>query len=228
MSVRLLAALTVLVCAIGVAAGDPAPGAPPAQLLEGKPQRGAALEPVFAHLKLDRLRCTFREDKRVALLARPLHSTGKIYFQRDKGIARITLTPKRQDAVLTASSLRIRTGQKLEEIPLDKTVDLKAFALIFPTLLRGDRAELERSFAVELYGSDRDWWALSFTPNKESLRALVSRVVVFGKASGLVALRVVEASGDTTETALAEIATNKDVPDAELAEAFAMGARGAP
>lgn len=206
----------------------PATDGPPATLLTGEAAHGAALDPVFAHFKLDRLRCKFSEDKRIALLARPLRSTGTIYFERDKGIARTTLTPKVSKVVLTRSSLRITTGQRSEDIPLDKTRDLRAFALIFPTLLRGDRTELEHAFDIGLYGRDTDWWALAFTPKADSLRALIRRVVVFGHRAEVVSLQVSEASGDVTDTRLADIHRDGDVSDAEIAAAFGAAMPGAP
>lgn len=217
------AALAIAAVASGRAVAGPAPAgsdAPPASLLSGVAVHGSAIDPVFAHLTLDRLSCKFSEDKHVALLARPLRSTGTIYFARDKGIARATLTPRVEQVVVTATSLRIRTATRSEEIPLDKTKDLKAFALVFPTVLRGDRTELERAFDIGLYGSDADWWALAFTPKTDSLRALVRRVVVFGRKAEIVALQVAEASGDTTDTRLTEIHKNANVPDAEIATAF--------
>jgi outer membrane lipoprotein-sorting protein len=194
--------------------------APPTKLLAGEVSHGAGIDDVFAHFKLERLRCKFSEEKQIALLARPLRSTGTIYFDREKGIARTTLTPKPQQVVLTKTSLRIRKDKRTEEIPLDKSKDLKAFALIFPTLLRGDRTELERTFEIGLYGSDKDWWALSFAPKPDSLRAIVRRVVVFGRKSEVVSLQISEASGDTTDMRLTDILKNGDVPDAEIATAF--------
>jgi outer membrane lipoprotein-sorting protein len=193
---------------------------PPSSLLSGKPVHGAAIDPVFAHLQLDRMSCEFSEDKHIALLARPLRTTGTIYFERDKGVARTTLTPRAQKVVVTKTSLRIRSDQRTEEIPLDKSKDLKAFALIFPTLLRGDRNELERAFEIGLFGSDGGWWALSFTPKTDSLRALVRSVVVFGRKGELVSLRVAEASGDVTDTRLTKVRRNGAVPDSEIASAF--------
>jgi outer membrane lipoprotein-sorting protein len=194
--------------------------APPATLVSGEPARGAATDPIFALLKLERLRCSFREEKRVALLARPLTSTGTITFDRGRGIARSTLTPRPEHVVLTRTTLRIRTDKKTEEIPLDKSKDLKAFALIFPTLLRGDRAELERAFDIGLYGSARDWWALAFTPKTASLKKMVKRVVVFGRRTGVVSLQIIESSGDTTVTRLTDLRRNAEVPDTEIAAAF--------
>ena len=223
MTIRVAPALVAVAILCGSAIADPPardPEAPPAGLISRDPVRGPAIDPVFAHLKLDRLGCKFSEEKHVALLARPLRSTGTIYFDRKRGIARTTLTPKLQQVLLTPTMLRIRKGDRTEEIPLDKSKDLKAFALIFPTLLRGERAELERTFEIGLHGKDTDWWALTFTPKTESLRKLVRSVVVFGRKGDLVSLQVAEASGDTTETRLSNILKNGDVPDAEIEAAF--------
>jgi outer membrane lipoprotein-sorting protein len=222
-------AIALMIAAIAGAPVVAAPAAhdePPANLLSGSAAHGAAVDPVFAHLQLARLRCKFSEEKHIALLARPLQSTGTIVFDRDRGIARTTRTPRAERVVLTRTAVRIHQGDHVEEIPLDKSKDLRAFALIFPTLLRGERAEIERAFEIGLYGSAGGWWALAFTPKSDSLRALVRRVVVFGRQGDLVALQVAEASGDTTDTHLTDLQKNGDVPDAEIAAAF--GAPGAP
>jgi outer membrane lipoprotein-sorting protein len=191
--------------------------------LSGQALHGAAIDAVFADLELatlGKLSCKFVEEKHVALLARPLRSTGTIYFARDRGIARTTLAPRPEQVVLTQRSLRIRKGARIEEVPLDKTKELRAFAMIFPTLLRGDRGELERAFEIGVHRGDHDWWALAFTPKSDALRKLVRRVVVFGRKAEIVSLQVIEASGDTTDTQLTEIHKNGSVPDAEIATAF--------
>jgi hypothetical protein len=214
----------IAVIAIWITLASPAHAqvdvAPAAKLLAGTPARGAAIDPVFAKLKYDRLRCQFREEKRVALLAKPLRSAGAIVFDRTRGIARTTTAPRPSRAVLTAASLRITTDQHTEEIPLDKMRDLRAFALIFPTLLRGDRGELERAFELGLYGDAKASWALAFVPRAEALRKLVSRVVVLGRADTLIGLQISEASGDATDTELTDVVTNAAVTDAEISTAF--------
>lgn len=208
-------AVLILVMLCGSAFADP-----PATLLSGTPATGAAVDPAFAHLEFDRMRCTFSEAKHIALLAKPLTSTGTIYFDRDKGIARVQTTPKPQSVVVTKTAVRIKAGTRVEEIPLDKSKDLRAFALVFPTLLRGDRAELEKSFSIGLYGKDADWWALSFTPKSDSLKKIVTSVVVIGHKAEPVALKIVEASGDTTDTQLTELVKNRAVSDSEITAAF--------
>jgi len=218
--VAILATVALVTILRGPAAAAPTADTPPATLVSGDPAKGAAADPIFKLAKLERFSCKFTEEKRVALLARPLKSSGTIYFDRDKGIARTTQTPKLQHVILTKTTLRIRTETKTEEIPLDKSKDLKAFALIFPTLLRGDRTELERTFDIGLYGSDKDWWALTFTPKTDSLKKLIKRVVVFGRKAEVFSLQIAEANGDTTDTKLTDVLKNADVLDAEIAKAF--------
>jgi hypothetical protein len=230
---RLGLALVLVLAA--VALGQAAPGAarlaspttvapgpadgPPATLLTGAPARGEATDQVLAYLELDRMSCTFTEQKHVALLARPLKSNGTIVFDRTRGVSRTTLAPKPQQVVLTPTTLRLRSAGRTEEVPLDKSKDLRAFATVFPTLLRGDRKELEAAFELAVF-RDAGWWALTLTPKAESLRKLVKQVTVFGHESALASLQITEASGDTTETKLAGIKKNGDVSAAELATAF--------
>jgi hypothetical protein len=212
----------VLVAALAGSAhadGD-ATATPPASLTSGDAAHGKALDPIFAFFKLDRLSCKFSEEKHIALLERPVKSSGRIYFDRTRGIARQTLAPKKEQVVLTATAIRIKSDKRDETIPLDKTKDLKAFALIFPTLLRGDRAELEKTFDLGMRGNEKGWWALTFVPKSDSLKKLVKQVVVVGNKSDLFSLQIDEASGDTTQTALTDVLKNGAVSDAEIATAF--------
>ncbi len=189
----------------------------------GAPSDRAAIDPLFHRLRLDRidrLRAQFSEEKHIALLARPLRQSGTIYFDRTRGIARVTLAPTPERVVLTASALRIEKGQKREEIRLDQSKALRAFALVFPALLRGDRAELEAAFTLELGGTAAEAWSLTLTPRDPALCGLVARVVVSGRGAEVASLQIVEASGDVTDTRFSGIARNEAVPAAEVARGF--------
>jgi hypothetical protein len=183
----------------------------------------AAIEPLFAELRLDRLerlRAEFSEEKRIALLARPLRRTGTLYFDRSRGIARLTRAPRPERMVLTTSVLRIEKNGAVEEIPIRQSKALRAFAMVFPAILRGERAELETAFAIRVDGSARAEWTLTLTPRDPSLCGLVARVVVAGRGAEVSSLQVVEASGDVTSTRLSGIARNGAVPAAEVAQSF--------
>jgi hypothetical protein len=197
---------------------EPAGACPP-----HAPPRAGAVDPLFDLLRLDgltRLRAQFAEEKHIALLARPLRSTGTLYFDRERGIARVATAPRAERVVLTATALRIEKGNHIEEIPLDKSRALRAFALVFPALLRGDRQSLEATFDLDLSGAPRAAWSLALVPRDPALCGLIQRVVVSGRGADVAELQVVEASGDTTDTALSGIARNEAVPAAEIASGF--------
>ncbi len=187
-------------------------------LLEAKSKEPPAR--VLELLAFERLRCTFSEEKQVALLKRPLRSSGFIVFDKQAGVARITRAPRPAKAVVTRTTLRLTRGKRYEEISLDKSKELRAFAMVFPALLRGDREELERSFELGVFGSSKGRWGLRLTPRSKSLRKLVSQVLVVGQGGTLQLLDVEEASGDRSRTWLTEQRAGAEVTGEELAAAF--------
>lgn len=196
---------------------------PTAQCAKRTPQRAGAVEPLFELLRVDRLerlRAEFSEEKHIALLARPLRSTGTLYFERARGIARLTRTPGPERVVLSTTTLRIEKAGRVEEVPLDKSKTLRGFAQIFPALLRADRATLEATFDLALDGTPAQAWSLTLFPKDPALCGLLRRVVVSGQGPEVRALEVEEASGDTTDTRLSAITRNEAVPPAEIAKAF--------
>jgi hypothetical protein len=233
-----LAAFALITALAGRAIAAPtSPDEPPAALLAGKPAGAATLDAVMKLLGVERMAAKFVERKHSALLARPLVTEGTLVYERERGLVR-TVTGRRaqvpampgraappkggaqvdaQQVIVTPTTLTIRKGGRTDTVPLAKSKDLQAFALVFPALLRGDRDEIARAFDLAVRGSERDWWALTLTPKAASLRKMITEVVVVGHAREVRELRVVEASGDHSELRLAEIRTNAAVTDAELA-----------
>jgi hypothetical protein len=206
------------VLALGAARADEPAGCPK------RPAHDAgAVAPLFELLRidrLDRLRADFTEEKHIALLAKPLRSTGQLFFERARGMARVTRSPAPERVTLTATTLHIEKGGKVEEVPLERSKSLRGFAVILPALLRGDRAGLEATFDLELEGSARESWKLSLYPKDAGLCGLLRRVVVSGQGPEVRALQVEETSGDVTDTRLSGTARNEAVPPAEIAKAF--------
>lgn len=212
--------VAVALCASAAPAAPGSEAPKPASVLTGTAKHGAALDPVFELFRLERMHATFVEEKTVKMLARPLRSSGTIVFARDKGVARITASPKASSVVVTPTTLKIKDAKHSEEIPLDKSKDLKAFALVFPSVLRGDRVALEKSFEVALYGSDKDRWVLVFTPKPASLKKIVSQITVHGTRGDVNSVVITEAGGDTTTLTLTDITHDRDVADSEITAAF--------
>jgi hypothetical protein len=213
-----LAALALLAALVGRAIAEPnSPDVPPAALLTGKPAGAETLDAVMKVLAVERLAAKFVEQKHSALLARPLVTEGTLVYERERGLVRTVAGARAEQVVVTQTTLTIRKRGHTETVPLAKSKDLQASALVFPALLRGDRDGIARAFELTVRGNERDWWALTLTPKAESLRKMITQVVLLGRGHEARELRVVEASGDDSEMRLVEIRTNAAVADAELA-----------
>jgi hypothetical protein len=225
---RRCSVLGLVIAAFAIAAAGALAHAdePAAACPKRTPHDASQAEPLFELLRLDRLerlRADFAEEKHIALLAKPLRQSGQMFFDRTRGVARLTRTPAAERVVLSTTTLRIEKAGKVEEVPLDRSKTLRGFALIVPALLRGDRATLEATFDLDLAGAAKDAWSLTLWPKDPALCGLLRQVVVAGQGPEVRSLRVEEASGDTTETRLSGTARNEAVPPAEIAQAF--GAR---
>lgn len=218
MRVGSLAGRIALVIALStpLSAAAPVPETAPATLLDSKPAGASTLAAVMKMLGVDRMAADFVEQKHSSLLAKPLVTKGTLVYARDRGLVRTVAGPRAQQVIVTQKALTIKKGKRTDTVPLAKSKDLQAFALVFPALLRGDRDEIAQAFDLAVRGSEQDWWALTLTPKAASLRKMIDEVVVIGHGHEVRELRVVEASGDHSEMALSSIRTNSDVADNEL------------
>ncbi len=135
--------LTLAGSAIGAAADSSSSGAPPA------PTSIDSVDSLFAVLaRSPGFFARFHEEKQVALLVLPLKSDGTLHFDRQRGLARHTLSPQKQSVLLSGSTLTMWDGTKTETVSLQSSAPLRALAEAFSLMLAADRAALERSFSL--------------------------------------------------------------------------------
>lgn len=123
----------------------------------------------------------FHEEKQIALLVLPLKSDGTIHFDKQRGLARHTLSPQKQSVLLSGSTLTLWDGTKTETVPLQSSAPLRALAESFSLLLAADRPGLEKSFSLAFQASGKSW-RLALVPTLANLKKLVSEVNVAGEA----------------------------------------------
>jgi hypothetical protein len=161
----------------------------------------------------------FHEEKQIALLVAPLKSDGTIHFDKQRGLARHTLSPQKQSVLLSGSTLTLWDGTKTETVPLQSSAPLRALAEAFSLLLAADRASLEKSFSLRFQASGQSW-RLALVPTLADLKKLVSEVDVAGEALTPKTLVVREASGDESSMALSDVDLARRYTDREAAALF--------
>ena len=68
----------------------------------------------------------FHEEKQIALLVTPLQNDGTIHFERQHGLARHTLSPRKQSLLLSRGTLSMWDGQKTETLSLQGSPSLRS------------------------------------------------------------------------------------------------------
>ncbi|MBK9071557.1 MAG: outer membrane lipoprotein carrier protein LolA [Myxococcales bacterium] len=221
----LLAGVVVMLSLVSAAHAGPAAAQPPANLRTQPLLPAAAQAKLFAQLRgIGNLHATFAEAKKITLLIKPLLSSGEIFFDRERGLARQTLAPSPQKVVLTSKTLSIWDGTSVRHTSLAQARDVAAIASAFPMLLRGDGPGLATMFRLELRGDTAGWWMLTLTPQRASLAKMLRNIAIVGHGSALYALEVYEANGDHARTVFDHVVINGAISDAAAQAWFSLPA----
>ena len=214
--VMLVAAAVLAAAPVAIAAAPEAPAAAPSAL---------KLEELLARFAgMSGLQASFREEKRMALLAAPLVNEGVIYFVPNGGsprLARHTTAPAPSVVIIDGASLRVADGSGREEIALDRNPPVRLFVDSFVKIFAGDRAALASMYAMEL-ATEGPRWTLRLRPKVSPIDKLVERVEIAGEGVVIASMRVVEVGGDETVTTFSSVDTARRFSAEESAALFSL------
>lgn len=158
----------------------------------------SSLEGLLARLaQVQALSARFVERKTITLMRRPLVSEGMVHFTRPGWIARWTETPERAVVLLKGGALSVRDPGGTRELDVGSNPVLRGFVEGFVHVLSGDRAALERDYALS-FATSGEGWQLTLTPRSQALSKLVTRMVFVGNDARVSQMQLTEASGDHT------------------------------
>lgn len=153
---------------------------------------------LLAHYQGNGLFATFVEEKNVALLRRPLHSTGELVFFPGKGLYRRLRTPFVQEMLITPEAIyQWDQSDDVERFALEQLPHAKAFVEALLAVFSGSWEVLHRHFQV-YFSIDNQRWKLGLRPNYPVMQRLIACLILEGKHEQVTALWVQETSGDVT------------------------------
>jgi hypothetical protein len=214
---------TLLAFAVLVAALAPA-GAPVARA-QDKPPAAAApgLDALMARFRaIPGLSARFREEKRIALLAKPLVSEGTIHYAPPGRLARHQLTPTISSVLLEGNTLRFGDGTSEERVDLGASPVVRAFVDGFLQLLAGDRASLEKAFAIEHRPGGGDRWEIVLRPKLPAIARIIKEMAFAGEGVVVARMRLLEATGDEAITTFSEVDPRRRYTPAEAQQVFRL------
>jgi len=138
---------------------------------------------------------TFTEVQHLAVLDRPLESSGELLYQAPDRLEKRIEKPRPEILVLAHGVLTATRGKHT------RTMELAAWPQVAPLLeslratLTGDRPTLERIFSVELEGNAARW-TLRLTPRDPEAARVLTRVIITGENASLKTVEVLQTDGD--------------------------------
>jgi outer membrane lipoprotein-sorting protein len=206
---RILLALCLTLCAASASA-----------------QQAPTLESVLTRFsRLPGLEARFVEEKRIALLAVPVRSEGRLYFSPPGRLWRRVTSPEASVALIDAGRLRMRQGERVEDLSIDENPVLRGFIDSFRAVLAGDREALERFYRAELTVRAADGpqaWELRLRPRGGALARFLREIRIRGDDVTLTEMEMIEVNGDRTRTEFHDVDTQRRYDAAESRRLFRL------
>lgn len=138
---------------------------------------------------------TFVEKKFIALLDRPVESSGELLYEAPDKLEKRTLKPKPESLVLEGGTVAAQRGKRHYVLDLKQYPQVVPFIESIRATLAGDRPALERVFKVDFSGTF-DSWKLALTPLDAQLGKQVKEIHIEGANDVIHTVEILEADGD--------------------------------
>jgi outer membrane lipoprotein-sorting protein len=140
-------------------------------------------------------KATFHETKHIAILERPVESTGELLFTPPDRLEKRSTGLNAERMVVDRETLSIERGGRKQTMALREHPQIAVFVDSIRGTLAGDRTSLEKTYTLSLEG-DAQNWRLVLKPRDEQLKRIVARVVISGTQAQVRRIEIEQADGD--------------------------------
>jgi hypothetical protein len=147
---------------------------------------------------------TFVERKTLAVLSRPVESSGELLYDAPDRLEKRTLKPKAETLLLENGRLSVRRGKRSYDMALRDAPQAAPFIDTIRATLAGDLPALQRGYTLEFH-TVPGGWTLQMTPRDAQLLRLVTRVSIRGAGTALGEVTIDSADGDRSVMTIREL-----------------------
>lgn len=148
---------------------------------------------------------SFVETKTIAILEKPVISSGELFYTAPDHLEKRTLKPKAETMVLDHGAILITRGSKNYRLQLQDYPALAAFIDSIRGTLAGDAAALQQNYILKLQGTMAHW-TLQLLPANEQIKAVVQRISISGEKGELHSIEILQADGDSSLMTITQLA----------------------
>jgi hypothetical protein len=138
---------------------------------------------------------SFTEKHFLAILDRPVESSGELFYDAPDRLEKRTLKPKPETVVLQNGVITAQRGRHTYTLNLSDYPQIVPLIDSIRATLAGDRAALERLFKVTFDGS-LDEWTLALTPSDPAVARSVRAIRIEGARDAIHTVEIQQADGD--------------------------------
>ena len=149
---------------------------------------------------------SFVEKKFIAILDKPVESSGELFYTAPDHLEKRTIKPKPESMILDNGTLVIERGRQKFRLQLQDYPELSAFIDSIRSTLAGDRKSLERTYRLSLEGTV-EHWTLQLLPAGEKMQAVVKHIRIAGIRDAIRSIEVTQADGDRSLMLIEKLAT---------------------
>ena len=139
----------------------------------------------------------FVEKKSIAILDKPVESSGELFYTAPDRLEKRTLKPKPESMLLDCGTLTIEQKGRKHVLPLQSYPELAAFIDSIRGTLAGDRLALEHNYQLSMDGTEQDW-TLLLTPIDAKMQKVVANIRIAGSHNALRSIAIKQADGDSS------------------------------
>ncbi len=139
----------------------------------------------------------FVEKKYIAMLDKPVESSGELLYSAPDRLEKRTIKPKPESMILDGGTLVIERGRQKHTLQLQDYPELAAVIDSIRGTLAGDRKALERSYRLVLEGGVEQW-VLQLLPVDEKMQALIKRIRITGVRYDVRSIEINRTDGDSS------------------------------
>ncbi|WP_296531128.1 LolA-related protein [Rhodoferax sp.] len=149
---------------------------------------------------------SFVEKKTIAMLERPVESSGELFYTAPDHLEKRTLKPKPESMVIDGADLLIERGRQKHRLQLQAYPELAAFIDSIRGTLAGDRQALESNYQLSLEGTAQRW-TLQLLPKGDKMLAVVQRIRITGAHDQVRSIEITQADGDSSLMSIEKLVT---------------------
>jgi outer membrane lipoprotein-sorting protein len=141
---------------------------------------------------------SFVEIKSIAILEKPVESSGELFYSAPDRLEKRTLKPKLESMVLDKDKLIVEQRGKKRVLALQNYPEVAAFIDSMRGTLAGDRKALERNYQLTIEG-DQQNWNLTLLPIEDKMKKIVAKISIAGSGNVLQTINILQADGDSSQ-----------------------------